>query len=327
MTRKSCPYCYSSNVNKHGVRNGKQRYQCTSCRTCWTNLSRPERLRANIWHDYVFERQTIRQLGHKYGKGHRCIRAALEAYLPPIEIDCPRPVTVILDTTYFGNWGLLVAIDPYADRTKGQNLALYWAELEATEHTFDYDVATDTLQAMSYQIQAAVIDGRRGVREMLLAKGIPVQHCQFHQLQTITQCLTKRPTLIPNQELRAIALTLSKTTKVQFTTELDAWYAMHGAWLKERYIEPQTGRTRYQHDRTRRAYFSLRRNLDYLFTYQDKQLTEQGIQIPNTTNALDGRFGVWKTKLKAHRGCSKSLKTKMLVSLLSEATDGRKYQN
>lgn len=327
MTRKSCPYCYSSNVNKHGVRNKKQRYQCRACHTCWTNLSRPERFRANIWHDYVFEQHTIRQLSRKYGKGQRCIRAALEAYLPPIEVDRPRPVTVILDATYFGSRGLLVAIDPYADRTKGQNLALYWTELAGTERTFDYDVATDTLEAMGYHVQAAVIDGRRGVREMLLSKGIPVQHCQFHQLQTMTQCLTKRPKLMQNIELRAIALTLTRTTKAEFTTKLDAWYEKYGEWLKERYIEPATNRTRYQHDRTRRAYFSLRRNLDYLFTYQDENLKQQSILIPNTTNALDGRFGVWKTKLKAHRGCSKDLKTKMLVSLLSEATDRRKYRN
>lgn len=327
MTRKSCPYCYSSNVNKHGVRNNKQRYQCRACHTCWTNLSRPERMRANIWHDYVFERQTIRQLSRTYGKGHRCIRAALEAYLPPIEVDCPRPVSVILDATYFSGWGLLVAIDPYADRTKGQNLTLYWKELEGTEHTFDYDVATDTLAVMGYHIQAAVIDGRRGVCKMLLAKDIPVQQCQFHQLQTITQCLTKRPKLVQNIELRAIALTLTKTTKAAFTAKLDAWHEKHGDWLKERYIEPGTSRIRYQHDRTRRAYFSLRRNLAYLFTYQQENFIQQGIRIPNTTNALDGRFGVWKTKLKAHRGCSKDLKTKMLVSLLSEATDGRKYQN
>lgn len=327
MTRKSCPYCYCTNVNRHGVRNGKQRYQCQQCCTCWTNLSRPERLRAIIWHDYVFESRTVAQLSHHYGKGERCIRAALKAYLPPIEVDAPRPVTVILDATYFGTWGLLVAIDPYADRTKGQNLALYWAELEGTEHTFDYDVATDTLEAMGYTVQAAVIDGRRGVREMLLRKGIPVQHCQFHQLQTMTQCLTKRPKLVQNIELRAIALTLTRTTKPAFTASLDAWHEKHGQWLKERYVEPGTNRTRYQHDRTRRAYFSLRRNLDYLFTYQDKSFTQRGIHIPNTTNALDGRFGVWKTKLKAHRGASRSLKTKMLVSLLSEAIDGRKYRN
>lgn len=56
------------------------------------------------------------------------------------------------------------------------------------------------------------------------------------------------------------------------------------------------------------------------FTYQDKQLTEQGIRIPNTTNALDGRFAVWKRLLNQHKGCSKTHKTKLLRSFFSRLT-------
>jgi hypothetical protein len=321
MTHKNCPHCYCTNVNKHGARNGKQRYQCRDCMTCWTSQSRPERLQARIWHDYAFECRTVAQLQRIHHKGRRFIKAAIADYQPPIEIDKPRPVTIIMDTTYFGSWGMLVVIDPYAKRTKGENMALYWTSIEGTERTIDYDAATDTLEAMGYQVQAAVIDGRRGVREMLERKGIPVQQCQFHQLQTITQCLTRRPKLPPNQELRAVALTLCKTTKLEFETKLDKWYENYGDWLKER--DPLT--KQFVHRRTRRAYFSLRRNLQYLFTYQDEALAEQSIRIPNTTNALDGRFGVWKTKLKTHRGCSRTLKTKILCSFLSEETDGRKY--
>jgi len=327
MAHKNCPHCYCINVNKHGARNGKQRYQCQDCLTSWTSLSRPERLQARIWHDYAFECRTVAQLRRIHHKSRVFIKDAIASYQPPIEVDKPRPVTIILDVTYFGSWGTLVVIDPYAKRTNGENMALYWTSIEGTERTIDYDVATDTLEAMGYTVQAAVIDGRRGVRQMLERKGIPIQQCQFHQLQTITQCLTRRPKLVQNQELRAIALTLCRTTQTAFESKLDAWHEQHEDWLKERYLEPASGRTRYQHDRTRRAYFSLRRNLPYLFTYQDGALAARGIKVPNTTNALDGRFGVWKTKLKAHRGCSRTLKTKILCSFLSEETDGRKYPN
>jgi len=201
--------------------------------------------------------------------------------------------------------------------SRDENLVLYWAEILGTERTIDYDMATDTLEAMGYTIQAAVIDGRRGVRQMLERKGILVQQCQFHQLQTIAQCLTRRPRLVQNQELRSIALTLTRTTKEVFQAKLEDWHEEHGEWLKER--DPLT--KQFIHRRTRRAYFSLRRNLDYLFTFQDKQLLERSIRIPNTTNALDGRFGVWKTRLKSHRGCSKDRKTKILRSFFSERTD------
>lgn len=321
MARNKCPLCYCINVVKNGVRRGRQRYLCQDCQASWTNGTRPKRFQNCLWKEYAFESRTVRQLAKQYDKNPKWIRqqlAAFEPNTPPIR---PRAVTIIMDVTYFGSWGMLVVIDPYARTHLDENLVLYYAILNRTERTWDYDVATDTLEAMGYTVQACVIDGRRGVRQMLERKNIPVQQCQFHQLQTMTQCLTKRPKLSQNQELRSIALALTKTTKSEFETKLDVWHEKHGKWLKERSRDPVTGRWRYQHDRTRRAYFSLRRNLQHLFTYQDKELQDQGIKIPNTTNALDGRFGVWKNKLRQHRGCSKTLKTKMLVSFLSGGTD------
>lgn len=321
MTRKSCPLCYCTNVNKHGLNRGRQRYRCQGCDSTWMGITRPQRFRNKLWRQYAFDGHSVTWLANYYRKDKRFIQRELNLYEAYDAIPRVRKVTVIMDVTYFGSWGVLVAIDPYANVGNAENLVLYWTTIEGTERTVDYEVATDTLEAMGYTVQAAVIDGRRGVRQMLESKGIPVQQCQFHQLLTVTQCVTKRPKLIQNQELRAIALTLCRTTKLEFEAKLDAWYETHGTWLKERYTEPFTGRIRYQHDRTRRAYFSLHRNLPYLFTYQNKTLKARGIDILNTTNALDGRFAVWKQKLKHHNGCSKSRKTKILRSLLSRVTD------
>lgn len=215
-----------------------------------------------------------------------------------------------MDVTYFGTWGVLVVIDPNARRAAGENLVLYYGFVEGSERTLHYEVALDTLEGLGYAVRGATIDGRRGVRELLEARGIPVQYCQFHQLQTITRYLTRRPYLPQNQALRAIALTLTTTTEEQLQAALDAWYVTYGAWLKQR--DPLTGQ--YVHPRTRQAYFSLRRNLPYVFTYQQPA----DLSLPNTTNALDGRFGVWKGMLHRHRGCSRALKTKMLRSLFAE---------
>lgn len=321
MTRKSCPLCYCTNVNKHGLNRGRQRYQCQGCEGTWLGITRPQRFRNKLWRQYAFEGRSVTWLAKNYHKSPGFIAKRLNFYEAYDALPRARKVTVIMDVTYFGSWGVLVVIDPYAKAGRAENLVLYWTVIEGTEKTVDYEVATDTLEAMGYQVQAAVIDGRRGVRQMLERKGIPVQQCQFHQLLTITQCLTRRPKLVQNQELRAIALSLTKTTRAEFEAELNSWHEQHGEWLKERYVEPVTGRTRYQHDRTRRAYFSLRRNLDYLFTCQDEQLTSQGVRIPNTTNALDGRFGVWKQQLNRHKGCSKDRKTKILRSFFSRFTD------
>ena len=226
-----------------------------------------------------------------------------------------------MDVTYFDDWGLMVVIDPCANKDLGENIVLYYAVLGGTERTVDYEVATDTLESIGYSIIAATIDGRRGVRSMLESKGIPVQHCQFHQMMTITQCLTKHPRLIQNIELRVIALTLARSNEIAFEDALAGWYVQHGKWLKERDAITK----KYSHERTRRAYFSLCRNLPNLFTYQHDYLqeyTEQtGKKVANTTSPLDGRFGVWKSKVNQHRGASKQLTITMLCSFFSGRTD------
>jgi hypothetical protein len=317
MRATRCPYSYCTNVKKNGSKGGKQRYYCHGCNTSWTSKPRPKKLRDKLWSQYAFDGRTVNSLAKEYQKSTGCMRSQLNTYTSPPIVQKPRTVAVIMDVTYFGDWGLLVVIDPYAAAELGENTVLYYATVDGTERTLDYEVATDTIEAMGYSILAVTIDGRRGVRNMLEAKGMPVQHCQFHQLMTITQCLTKKPRLLQNIELRAIALTLARTDEVTFEDALAGWYKKHGKWLKER--DPVT--KRYAHERTRRAYFSLCRNLPYLFTYQHDYIQESGIRVANTTSPLDGRFGVWKDKLIPHRGCSRTRTITILCSLFSRTTD------
>ena len=211
MRATRCPYSYCTNVKKNGSKGGKQRYYRHGRHTSWTSKPRPRKLRDKLWSQYAFDGRTVNSLAKEHKKSTGYIRAQLNGYAPPRIVQKPRTVAVIMDVTYFGDWGLLVVVDPYADASVGENTAPCYATVEGTERTVDYEVATDTIEAMGYSIIAATIDGRRGVRQMLESKGIPVQHCQFHQLMTITQCLTKKPRLVQNIEPRAIALTLAKS--------------------------------------------------------------------------------------------------------------------
>ena len=317
MRAKRCPYLYCTNVKKIGIRSGRQRYYCHNCHKSWATSARPKRKTDYLWNQYAFDGRTVNSLAKEYKKSTGCIRTQLNAYTTPRITQKPRTVAVIMDVTYFGDWGLLVVIDPYAVAELGENTVLYYAVIDGTERTVDYEVATDTIEAMGYSIIAVTIDGRRGVRTMLERKGIPVQHCQFHQLMTITQCLTKKPRLTQNIELRAIALTLARTDELTFEDALAGWYKKHGKWLKER----DSITKRYAHERTRRAYFSLCRNLPFLFTHQADYIQESGIKVANTTSPLDGRFGVWKDKLIPHRGCSKQRTITILCSFFSRTTD------
>lgn len=321
MRAKHCPFFNCTNVKKNGKKTGRQRYVRHTCSRHWTSKPRPTRKLVKLWQQYAFDGRTVRDLAREYKLSCKRIRTQLRQYTPSQITQKPRTVAVIMDVTYFKDWGILVVIDPYAKIAQGENLVIYYAVVEGTEKTHDYEVATDTIESMGYSVIMATIDGRRGVRQMLESKGIPVQYCQFHQLMTITQCLTKHPRLPQNIELRAIAFTLSNTDERTFEDALAGWYEKHGEWLKER----DSITKRWSHERTRRAYFSLCRNLPYLFTHQDDYIQEYaaktGKKIANTTSPLDGRFGAWKDKLIPHRGASKQLTFTMLCSYFSRTTD------
>lgn len=212
-----------------------------------------------------------------------------------------------MDATFFTQTdGLLVC------RANGRNI--YWKEI-MTEKVEYYGACLDALEAAGFRFRSFIIDGRKGVRDMLLKRfpSILLQLCQFHQIQIITKKLTKRPKLQAGKELRSIALTLTRATREEFTTSLDQWYGQWGDFLKERtYSGERKRRWRYTHEKLRSAYFSLRRNLPWLFTYLD----HPALEIPNTTNSCDGSFAHWKNKVELHRGIRRQRKKKMIDYLL-----------
>ncbi|MDR1865756.1 MAG: resolvase, partial [Bacteroidales bacterium] len=59
--------------------------------------------------------------------------------------------------------------------------------------------------------------------------------------------------------------------------------------------------SRYIHKRLRSAWLSIKRNLPYLFTFQDYPQ----LNIPNTNNAMEGSFTALKNSLRNHGGMSK----------------------
>ena len=109
-------------------------------------------------------------------------------------------------------------------------------------------------------------------------------------------------------ELKQLTLKLTKQTKVEFVNNLNNWYSHWSDYLNERSKSYATGKTYYTHKRLRSAYLSLKRNLPYLFVFEDYKV----LMIPNTTNALDGQFAVLKNKLRNHNGLSKERKMKFI---------------
>ena len=132
--------------------------------------------------------------------------------------------------------------------------------------------------------------------------------CQFHQNQIIKRYLTKKPKMQASIELWNHTKMLTKTDKESFIGGLDQWYTKWEYFLNERSPKTFNNKSTYKYKRLRSAYNSLKRNLPYLFIwYENIELN-----IPNTTNAIDGRFSDLKSKLRNHNGLSLWRKKKFI---------------
>ena len=218
-------------------------------------------------------------------------------------------------------WGRSYGVVVFRSPTLKKNL--WWKE-SFQETPWIYAEGLAKLRADGWTITGVVIDGKRGIAQVFEHAGIPVQYCQFHQVKTVTQYLTRRPQTEAAQELRALALTLSYTTENQFHTDLASWHERHHLFLHERSPAPNKKRGwEYTHRRVRAAYRSLKTNFFRLFTYQ----RYPDLPMPNTTNTLDGMFSQIKNRLAVHRGLRRDRRYKIVCAVLAgkEKTATQKF--
>ena len=136
--------------------------------------------------------------------------------------------------------------------------------------------------------------------------------CQFHQVAIIRRYLTKKPKLEASQDLMKAVDLMTITDKESFAGALGLWYENWEVFLKERTINPLNNKSTYTHKKLRSAYNSLKNNLPWLFTWYDNF----ELEIPNTTNAIDGHFSDLKNKLRNHNGLSIERKKKFINEFL-----------
>ncbi len=213
-------------------------------------------------------------------------------------------MVVVADCVFFGRTsGYLVVRDPHRKRN------VYWSEIER-ETLDEYQCARDTMESMGFKLLAVVADGKPGLKPLFA--DLPVQMCHFHQKAIITKHLTRKPKLPAAQELKDLVRPLPGINEENFTTALVAWHERWRDFLCERTTDLITGRWHYTHRRLRAAYRSLKTNLPYLFTYK----RHPELNIPNTTNSLDGSFAHLKGLLQVHRGIKADLKRKIIPAIL-----------
>ncbi|MBU0982210.1 hypothetical protein KKC94_05980 [Patescibacteria group bacterium] len=296
-------------MKRHGKQGKIQRYFCKTCGKTFSSKRKENPVWiAKAYKDYTIHKQTYKELTEKYGKSHKTLRkyfdeyAAVTGELKPIN----EPVVLILDATFFGRgYGILLARTP--------KRILLWTEI-VSETVRVYSQFLDDLDAAGYTFSGFVIDGRRGVRKLLEERypQIPIQFCQFHQIQIVKRYIPRKAKTEAARSLRRIALGLARISELEFMDALDAWFLIYKDFLNEK--SPCEGRRqwRYTHGRLRSAYRSLKTNFPHLFTCQNIPI----LGMPNTTNHCDGLFSHIKQKVLIHRGISKERRRKMIDYML-----------
>ncbi len=174
-----------------------------------------------------------------------------------------------------------------------------------------YHYGRKILEERGWTFTAAVIDGRRGLATVF--NDIPVQVCHFHQMKTVTKYLTKKPQTDAGKALRTIMFMLTESTEAEFTKLLYDWKKLNAYILTDKTYILGTRRWYHTHKKTRGAYLSMERNLPYLFTY----LRYPELNIPNTTNTIDGYFAGVKKKVAQHHGLRRDRRFRVISELLN----------
>ena len=276
-----------------------------NCGHRFQNKRRKSNFFRKLLDQYIWQRQTCNDLAKKYKRSEKWIRNKLdENKIESIVRIKRKELILIADVTFFSRTnGLCVFREPNIHQN------VWWQET-VYETTNIYRIGRRHLEQNGFTIQAVVLDGKRGVREVF--RNIPVQMCHFHQKQIIRRYLTNRPKLEASIELKEIVKILANINEKEFTKQLNDWHNKWKDFLKEKTINPETNRWCYTHKKLRSAYRSLKTNLPYLFTY----LKYPNLNIPNTTNSLDGYFNILKSLINVHRGLNSERRYKIAIEIL-----------
>jgi len=281
---------------------GRQLYKCHACGRQF--LGGIRRDPAIIFSEYFQGKQTYSQLAKKYNCSPKTIKRCIDKASPRKETIFSSVANVVMDTTYFrSDFGVMV----FKNSLDKKILLKKYVKNETLK---GYVEGIQEIVRRGISVQAIVCDGRKGVMQAF--PEIPVQMCQFHQVKIITRYLTTKPKLKAAIELRKIALQLVRSTEEEFKAMLDRWYIEWENVLDERTYDEETKKSFFTHKPLRSAYRSLRNNLPHLFVFEHWR----ELDIPNTTNTLDGQFSDLKAKLANHNGLIMKRKKKLIDDYL-----------
>lgn len=258
-----------------------------------------------MYRRYALGKQTFNELANEFAFSRRTLQRKFDELViePQFPTASTAPINLVADATFFGRTdGVLVL--------RANQLNVYWRFIQS-ETVAQMSHAIDFLKTNGYRLKSVTLDGKRGMINLFKQRypAIPIQMCQFHQVQIIRRYTTNNPKTDCGKALKAIMACLTDCEQSVFQSLVSTLQEQYDTFLSERNDNGQ-----YKHRQLRSAFRSLNTNMPYLFTYKN----HPDLNIPNTTNSCDGSFAHWKQKLKIHRGLRRHRRNKMINFLLSQ---------
>lgn len=257
-----------------------------------------------LWYTFAFEHATIPVLAKRFHLSEKTVRTRLDTYTLPVHHPTPRSMVAVIDATRAGVSWILAIRDPHAKET------VYAREI-SSETTFAYQMAYADCMERGFTFHAIVSDGRF-VGSPWLFPGIPIQMCHFHMEQIVIRYTTLQPHLVSGQELLALIRILPTNDEASFTDAFRLFCHTWEEFLKEKTVDEVTGKWHWTHKRIRQARDSVHVHLPFLFTFE----RYPELQIPNTTNSLDGSFKKVKLARGIHSGLTHTRQLKLMLAIL-----------
>lgn len=308
------------------TRQHKQRFRCATCKTTGIK-TRSDTTQRNI--KVLFERwllntETLDRIAKHRGTQASALIRLFEPFWNE-EIQ-PEPYRgtgycVVVDGVFVGRGhAILFALD-------AQGIPITWYAC-TRENTATWEILFAQVRACGVAEPALIVsDGQKGLlrARKSIFPFVPHQRCMTHVVRLAHAWLTRFPQTVAGKELRTIVSALySVSTQEQadeWSVAFKQWCTMHHAFLKEKSISVETGRTWYTHRKLRAVRSLILGAYTELFTF---------IKVPNTpktTNHVEGGVNSpLKALLRHHRGMPPHHR-EVLVFRFLRARSRRKYQH
>jgi hypothetical protein len=166
-----------------------------------------------LWYLFSSGKQTYKQLSEQFSCSTKTIQRKLDKVSILKRKEFSSVAVLLMDTTYFGRrFGVMVF------KNSLDSVVLY-KQYVRYETNMLYMSGVEEIRRRGIYIQAIVCDGRQGLFKLF--GNIPIQMCQFHQIQIVQRYLTRKPKTQAAIELKMLTIKLTKQSKIEFTNNLN----------------------------------------------------------------------------------------------------------